>query len=77
MRLIDRIRFHACQMLLVMAYKVIEGHGRYHRRVAQRLKLEMPAAQRAFELENDQVSFAVDAEQINAAPGINECPELF
>ncbi len=76
LRLFDRFGLRGRQVVLVMAYQVIECHRRNHRRVAERLKFQMTAVRRALQFEDDQVPCPVDPERIDPPPGVGEGSEL-
>ncbi len=55
---------------------LVEGHGRNHRGVAQRLQFHVAAILIALEFDDDEPGFAVEAEQVDAAGAVGPIGEL-
>ena len=51
------------------SYGLVEGHGRHHRRVSQRLKPHVSTGLRPLQLDHDQVSLPIDCKQVHPPSG--------
>ena len=56
---------------------VVEGHGRDHRRVTDRLQLHMPAVFGPLQLDHNEVGILVQPQQIDPPPAVFPLAELF
>lgn len=58
------------QIAVERGNRLIEGHGRDHRRIADGLQFHVTAVFGALQFDHDEIGIAVDPEQIDAAAGI-------
>ncbi|MPZ80666.1 MAG: hypothetical protein GEV28_09835 [Actinophytocola sp.] len=74
--IVGRRRIDPAEVAFEDLDQLVERHGVHHRGIAQRLELHVSAVVRSFELDDDETSRVVDAQEIDAPVAALEVAEL-